>query len=247
VIQVGRVCDIIRYSVKSMAGIATQTAVLGWHGLAGDRRFALRRTGDDSGFPFLSASRLPELLLYHPIGVAHSTGEPLPTHIQTPSGSCLGLRSPELLAELTQRCGHSLELLAFRHGIFDEAAISVITPATIAFIGQQAGLDLDRRRFRANIAVETESDEPFVEDTWVGRTLLFGHDDPTPAIRVTLRDERCVMVDLDPATAARDARVMKTVVRLNENTAGVYATVVQCGTIRLGDAVTCVSERTGAH
>jgi MOSC domain-containing protein YiiM len=35
---------------------------------------------------------------------------------------------------------------------------------------------------------------------------------------------------------------MKTVVRLNKNNAGVYATVVQSGTIRVGDPVNLVSE-----
>jgi uncharacterized protein YcbX len=57
-IQVGHVCEIVRYPIKSMAGIATESAFLGWHGLDGDRRFAFRRVGDDSGFPWLTASRL---------------------------------------------------------------------------------------------------------------------------------------------------------------------------------------------
>ena len=41
-----------------------------------------------------------------------------------------------------------------------------------------------------------------------------------------MRDERCVTVNLDPDTE-RDSEVMKTVVRLNENCAGVYGTVVR--------------------
>ena len=56
-------------------------------------------------------------------------------------------------------------------------------------------------------------------------------------MRVTLRDVRCMMVNLDPDTATQDARVLKTVVRLNKNNAGVYATVVQTGMIRIGQAV----------
>ena len=38
----------------------------------------------------------------------------------------------------------------------------------------------------------------------------------------------------------QDARVLKTVVRLNKNNAGVYGTVVQTGTIRVGDPVSLV-------
>jgi MOSC domain-containing protein len=241
-IQVGRVREIVRYPVKSMAGTATESAVLGWHGLDGDRRFAFRRVGVDNGFPWLSASRLPELLLYHPVGLDESTGEPLPTHVRTPAGSCVELRSPELTAEIAERFGSGVDLMKLKHGIFDEAAISVISPATIAGIGREAGRDLDRRRFRANIVVETERCETFLEDEWVGRMLVFGDSDPRPAVSVTMRDMRCMMVNIDPETAEQDARVMKTVVRLNKNNAGVYATVVRSGTIRVGDRVTLVSQ-----
>ncbi len=230
-----------------MAGSPTDSAFLGWHGLDGDRRFAFRRTADDSNFPFLTASRLPELILYHPFGLDDRTGEPLPTHVRTPSGACLELRSPELAAELAQRFESGVDLMKFKHGIFDEGAISLITLTTVAGIGREAGLDLDRRRFRANIVIETERAEPFVEDAWVGRILVFGDRDPTPAVHVTLRDERCMMINLDPETAKQDARVMKTVVRLNENTAGVYATVVQRGTIRVGDRVILASRGSTIH
>jgi uncharacterized protein YcbX len=132
----------------------------------------------------------------------------------------------------------------------------VISLATIAGIGREAGagVDLDRRRFRANIVVETDSSEPFLEDDWVGGTLVFGDSDGSlseppavaggpdlrPAVHVTMLDLRCVMVNLDPDTAQKDARVMKTVVRLNQNNAGVYATVVRTGTIRAGDRVSLI-------
>ena len=240
-IHLGHVREIVRYPVKSMAGTATESAWLGWHGLAGDRRFAFRRIGVDSGFPWLSASRLPELVLYHPVGLDERTGEPLPTHVRTPAGSCVELRSAELKAEIGERFGSGVELMQLKHGIFDEAPVSVISLTTIAGIGKEAGLDLDRRRFRANIVIETERREPFLEDEWVGGTLVFGDGDPRPAVSVTMCDLRCMMVNLDPETAEKDPRVMKTVVRLNKNNAGVYATVARSGTIRVGDRVNLVS------
>ena len=239
-IEVGQVREIVRYPVKSMAGIPTESALLGWHGLDGDRRFAFRRTGIESGFPFLTASRLPELILYNPIGLDESGLEPLPTHVRTPAGESIELRSPKLTTEIAGRFGSGVELMKLDHGIFDEATVSVISLATIAGIGREVGLDLDRRRFRANIVLETERRETFLEDEWVGGTLVFGDGDARPAVSVTMRDLRCVMINLDPETAKQDARVMKTVVRLNDNTAGVYATVVRTGTVRVGDRVNLV-------
>jgi uncharacterized protein YcbX len=226
-----------------MAGIAVDSASLGWHGLDGDRRFAFRRMEEPKGFPWLSASTLPELVVYQPVGLDESTGEPLPTHARTPSGLQLELGSDELNAEISKRLGSPVELMQLKHGIFDEATISVISLATIAHIGHEAGVqdDLDRRRFRMNLELETESNEPFLEDHWVGRTLVFGENSAMgPAVHVTMPDLRCVMVNLDPDTAAKDARVMKTVARLNQNNAGVYATVVRTGMINVGDRVSLV-------
>lgn len=236
----GHVREVVRYPVKSMAGTATEAAFLGWHGLDGDRRFAFRRLGDDSGFPWLTASRVPELLLYHPVGLDESTGEPLPTHVRTPGGTHVELRSPELQSEIAERFGSGVELMKLKHGIFDDASVSVISLATISGIGGEAGVDLDRRRFRANILLETHHRELFLEDEWVGGTLVFGDSEPRPAVRVTARDVRCMMINLDPDTAVQDKRVLKTVVRLNKNHAGVYGTVVQTGTIRVGDPVSLI-------
>jgi uncharacterized protein YcbX len=240
-IPVGQVRELVRYPVKSMAGVPIDSAFLGWHGLAGDRRFAFRRLGDASGFPWLSASRLPEILLYQPTGLDNTTGEPLPTQVRTPLGAHLELRSAELKSEISERLRSEIELMMFKHGIFDDAAISVISLATIAGIGRTAGLDLDRRRFRANVLLETEKQTLFHEDAWVGGTLVFGDSDTPPAICVTQRDLRCKMINLDPVTAQDNARIMKTVVELNNNYAGVYATVVRTGTIHVGDRVSLIA------
>jgi hypothetical protein len=59
---IGQVEGIFRYPVKSMAGEPLETATLGWHGLDGDRRLAFRRLDDRSGFPWLTAGRLPDLV-----------------------------------------------------------------------------------------------------------------------------------------------------------------------------------------
>src|SRR5688500_15601962 len=241
-IQIGRVRELVRYPVKSMAGNATESAFLGWHGLDGDRRFGFRRLGDDSGFPWLDASRFAELLLYHPFGHDATRAEPLPTHVRTPDGAEMELGSAELRSEISERFGSDVELLKIRHGIFDDAPVSVITESTVNGISSDAGTGADCRRFRANIVLDVGDVETFVEDSWIGGTLLFGAVEPRPAVRVTVRDKRCMMINLDPDTAAQDPRMLKTVVRLNNNNAGVYGTAIETGVIRVGDPVSLVPD-----
>lgn len=238
--ELGRISAICRYPIKSMAGESLDTARLGWHGLEGDRRFAFRRLTDTSSFPWLTASKLPELLLYKPFCLDKNDGE-LPTHVLTPDGKEYEIGSNELRNDVSSRFGSDLELMNLKHGIFDEAPVSVISLSTVHAIARESGrgVDLcDLRRFRPNVVLETNSGEPFEENGWVGRTLMFGEGNSAAAVRITMKDERCVMVNFDPDTAERDAEVMKTVVRLNENYAGVYVTAIRTGELRVGQVVT---------
>jgi uncharacterized protein YcbX len=250
--EVGRISAIFRYPVKSMAGEPLEVARLGWHGIEGDRRFAFRRLTDKSAFPWLSASKLPELILYRPFRLESNSAGLLPTHVRTPEGKEYELQSDELRKEVSSRYGSDLELMNLKHGIFDEACVSVITLGTVHSIARESGRGVnlcDLRRFRPNVVIETGNAEPFEEDRWMGQTLTFGDGNsaaattsaPTSAmpsaIRVTMRDERCVMVNLDPDTAERDSEVMKTIVRMNQNYAGVYGTVVTAGELRVGQVV----------
>ncbi|HXM98913.1 MAG TPA: MOSC domain-containing protein [Candidatus Dormibacteraeota bacterium] len=236
--ELGRISAIFRYPVKSMAGESLDVASLSWHGIAGDRRFAFRRLTDKGGFPWLTASKLPQLLLYKPFGRDSNSAELLPTHVRTPDGKEYELRSDELRQEISSRYGSDVELMNLRHGIFDEACISVITLGTVHGIERESGRDLDLRRFRPNIVIDTDSTEPFEEDKWVGQTLTFGEGNSAAALRVTMKDERCVMINFHPDTVERDSEVMKTVVRMNQNCAGVYGTVVTAGELRVGQVVT---------
>src|SRR3954452_3086933 len=124
IVHLGHVHELARYPVKSMGGVKTDSAFLGWHGLQGDRRFAFRHINDNSGFPWLSASRLPELLLYQPLGLDPNADEPLPSHIRTPEGIDLALESAELRNSVAGKFGKPVELMKLKHGIFDEASVS---------------------------------------------------------------------------------------------------------------------------
>jgi MOSC domain-containing protein len=91
--------------------------------------------------------------------------------------------------------------------------------------------------------IATESAEAFLEDGWIGGRLVFGSEvEQGPMVSLTLRDLRCVMINLDPDTAKQDPRLMKAAVRLNENNAGVYGTVTRPGQIHVGQAVSLIPE-----
>jgi hypothetical protein len=122
VTEIGRVEAIFRYPVKSMGGERLESAELGWHGIEGDRRLAFRRINDRSGFPFLTAGKLPELVLFAP--------QDPPTHVRTPDGELMPVFSEELAAEVGRRYGAPVEMMQMKHGIFDDACISVIASDT---------------------------------------------------------------------------------------------------------------------
>jgi uncharacterized protein YcbX len=237
IIELGQVQAIFRYPVKSMGGQRLEAAELGWHGLEGDRRLAFRRMDDRSGMPWLTASKLPDLLLFAPQRRAESAQEDLPTHVRTPDGDEMPVFGDELATEVGRRYGSPVQMMQLRHGIFDEASISVIASDTVREIARLAGRSPDVRRFRPNVVVRLLRSAPFQEDEWLGGVLSFGEGDDAPAIAVTMRDVRCSMVNLDPDSASPAPEVMKAIVRANQNNAGIYGAVTRIGRLAVGQTV----------
>jgi len=236
-IKIGEVEALFRYPVKSMSGEPLEVADLGWHGLDGDRRLAFRRLDDRGGFPWLTASKLPELILFAPQRRGAAVAGDLPTHVRTPEGEELAVFGPELAAEVGRRHGSPVEMMHLNRGIFDEASVSVIASATVEEIGRLSAQPPDVRRFRPNILIASHRSVPFEEDEWVGGVLSFGETGEAAAIGVTNRDERCSMVNFDPGSARPAAEVLKAIVRVRNNKAGVYGTVTRRGRLALGQPV----------
>jgi len=239
-IEIGQVEAIFRYPVKSMGGEPLEEAKLGWHGLEGDRRLAFRRVQihDRGGFPWLTASKLPDLVLFTPCRREDSAqGDLLATHIRTPDGEELPVFGEELANEVGRRYRAPVEMMQLRHGIFDEASISVIALDTVREIARLAGQSPDVRRFRPNVVIRLLRSAPFQEDEWLGGVLAFGEADDAPAITVTLRDERCSMLNLDPDTAIPAPEMLKAVVRANQNHAGIYGAVTRIGRLTVGQTI----------
>jgi uncharacterized protein YcbX len=236
-IEIGEVEAIFRYPVKSMRGELLDAATLGWHGIDGDRRFAFRRLDVRGGFPWLTASRLPDLINFAPLPREDGNGEVLPTHVRTPEGEEMPLLGEALASEVGRRYGGPVEMMQLKHGIFDEASISVIAADTVREICRLAGKSADVRRFRPNILVRTTRVVPFDEDQWLGGVLTFGEAADAPAVNVTLRDVRCAMVNFDPDGGSPASEVLKAVVRANQNNAGIYGTVTRVGRLAVGQTI----------
>ena len=237
ILEIGHIDALFRYPVKSMRGERLEAATLGWHGLDGDRRLAFRRIDDRGERPWLTASRLPDLLLFAPHRSDDSDPEHIPTHVRTPHGDLMPVFGDDLATEVGVRYGASVQMMQLKNGIYDDASISVIALDTVHEIARLAGREPDVRRFRPNVVVRLLRPAAFLEDEWLGGVLSFGEGDDAPAIAVTMRDARCSIVNLDPDSASPAPEMLRAVVRANQNHAGVYGAVTRIGRLSVGQTI----------
>ena len=226
---VGRVARLWRYPVKSMAAEALDGVEVSWHGLAGDRRWAFIRAGQvRSGFPWLTIREQPELAHYRPRFAEPDRPNASATLVRTPGGGELDVADPALAAEL----GPGVQVIKQDRGVFDTMPLSLLSTQTLAGLGRLVGADLVVKRFRPNLLVEADAGE-FPEDAWVGRVLRIG----ALRMRVDQRDQRCVMVTIDPVTLVRNPAILRAIARDRDARVGVYGTTVEPGRVTVGDPV----------
>ena len=119
---------------------------------------------------------------------------------------------------------------------FDFAVAHVLTTATIDRLRElypQGRFEV--RRFRPNIVVQpAAAEKDFVENAWVGHTLVIGDE---VRLNVTGPCPRCVMTTLPQGDLPRDPGILRTAAQHNQVNVGVYAAVLRGGTIRRGDPV----------
>jgi uncharacterized protein YcbX len=228
--HVGCVAALWRYPVKSMAGEALEHADVAWHGVPGDRRWAFIRNGQvASGFPWLTIRERPDLWRYRPSFVEPELPDSSRTIVVTPTGAELDVVAPVLAAEL----GDGVRVLRSDRGFFDTMPLSVLTSQTVAALSSLVGDTLDARRFRPNLLIDGCSAEPFGEDTWVGHVLRIGG----LRVRIDKRDQRCVMVNVDPVTTERSPAILRAIARERQSCLGVYGSTVEPGRVAVGDPV----------
>lgn len=231
--SVGVICQLARYPVKSMQGEVLPSAALTLQGFAEDRRYAFVQAASRSPFPWLTARELPELLYYRTSVEKAGTPEVAVT-VATAQGENLPIESDALRKVLEARSGRSLFLLRDYRGSYDVAPVSLISRQTVARIAEESGTKENSWRFRPNVLVDLKGAGPFDELQWVGKTLRIGN---AARIAVTEVDQRCVMISLDPATGQSSPEILKCVVQNHGKSAGIYATVLTPGEVRVGDPI----------
>jgi uncharacterized protein YcbX len=231
---VGRVVSLFRYPVKSMAAQVLDEVDVSWQGLAGDRRWAfVQGSLVRSGFPWLTVRELPVMCTYRPSFVDPLRPDKSPVMVRTPSGVDLDVVDPALAAEL----GPGVRVIKHDRGVFDTFPLSLISTRTVGDLGAMVEAPLAPLRFRPNLLVEPIDDMPFPEDSWVGSVLRIGD----LRMRVDKRDQRCIMVNVDPTTTERDPRILRAIGRERQACLGVYGSTVTPGRVAVGDVVSIES------
>jgi uncharacterized protein YcbX len=256
---VGHVESLWRYPVKSMRGEQLQAAFVGFPGIYGDRLYAFRSSAAPKGFPYLTAREQQLLLLCRPrfrdseqmmkpsnlseaeamapgVTPLYASASALALDVETPDGQVIAIDDPRLIDMLRKniRDGHELTLIRSDRAMTDCRPISLFSVQTARKLGEELGADIDKRRFRANIYFEFDSDSPFGEDEFVGEKLQIG---AKTVIAVTDRDPRCKMITLDPDSGHATPQIMRHLARDHDGEAGIYGAVVVEGIIYPGDKI----------
>jgi uncharacterized protein YcbX len=144
-----------------------------------------------------------------------------------------GVLADEPLPDLSDFTPERLRLL--RQGNhFDAFPVHLLTRTTLQTLGRLAPeISWDERRFRPNVLMDADAAEGFPELAWISRRLVIG----SAVVEVAIGCPRCVMVTQPVDEVPADPRVMRILVRETKHTAGVYASVVKEGEVRVGDEI----------
>jgi uncharacterized protein YcbX len=261
--QIGTVESIWRYPVKGMRGEELPHVYTAYTGVMGDRIYGVVAADGDPGHPWHTGRNQEEFVLYKAsygcsedlllppnLDATYSEWEPgidplypdaeaFKVSVETPEGVVYDdIEQPAFIEDLEKLTGRSLKMHSTQRGIFDARPVSLISPAVAAKLGEELGMHIDKRRFRANFYIDWDNqDDPFYEMSLVGKTLKIGQ---WLELMIVERDPRCEMITLDPDTAEETPRLLQHLARKHSGDAGVFAAVLKRGRVNKGDPVILV-------
>jgi uncharacterized protein YcbX len=220
-----QVAAIRRYPVKGMAGESLGVATIDARGLAWDRWYAVV---DEQG-RFASGKDSRRFRRRDAVfGYAAQAGPHGVT--VTRDGRTWAAESVELAGHLTEDMGDPVRVLTEgRVPHQDDGGVSLVGTASLRWCAERWGDEADPRRLRVNLVVAT--DEPFVEDTWVGRMLTLG----SARLHVAAPTPRCRMLDIEQDGVRPTARWMRPLALARDLDLGVYLDVARPGEVVVGD------------
>jgi len=218
------VAEVWRYPVKSMAGERLDSGQVAETGLEGDRRWALVDGSPNRAGKPLTIREEDRLMTYR----ARLAGGAV--EVVAPGGEAFGM-DESLVSRLAAQTSRPLTLRELEGANFDDSPILVVNLATVAAFGDEAGMDVDHRRFRANLYVTGLAPEE--ELAWIGRRVAIGEAE----LEVVSRCERCVVITKDPDTTATTPALLRVLTQTRETCMGVYCRVTRPGRVATGDHV----------
>lgn len=228
--MIARVSALRRYPVKAMGGEALTAIGVDGRGLVGDRAFAVV---DAEGL--LAAGKRTRRFRPHDEVFGYAARMVNDAVVVSRGHHEWRVGEAALDAELSAAMGEPMRVLAQSaspHRFFDDSPVSLVGTATLEWCRRELGVDADPRRLRVNAVIET--DEPFVEETWIGGEVAAGG----VRMRVTKRNERCRVIDLAQDGVGESARWLKPLGERRGACVAVYAEVLDPGVLALGDPVT---------
>jgi uncharacterized protein YcbX len=169
----------------------------------------------------------------HVLTVRHESREAAKGDLRTPEGRAAiehffaefcadELRGPP---KVLQGQGHSFSDVA-------KKVVSIINLASVSELEKAAGAPVDPLRFRANLYVEGWP--AWREFDLMNQKIAVG---PT-RLKVVKRIVRCAATEVDPVTGIRDLPIPRTIMdTYGHADCGVYAEVIEGGSIAVGDTV----------
>jgi uncharacterized protein YcbX len=247
--QVGTVAQVWRYPVKSFQGERVESLDLAPGGAVGDRTLAIV---DPAAGKVLSAKRYADLLLASarlegdrvvltlPDGTEHAADDAdvhqalsdwlgLAVRLEPPPAD--GVLPMEMYSGMSDEDSPVFDWPGPPGTWLDLADVHWLTTASLAAIaGERPEGEWDVRRFRPTALIETDAGG-FAEEAWT--SLEAG----TVGSQVLMATPRCSMPSRAQPGLGRDKAIGTTIRDANSNNLGVYASVSQSGTVRVGDSV----------